>query len=94
MTDCMDKGRQFLICLRGFPLLGRHVMTHCLSYTDSIPLSKLLFIALVTKYFKSFQKTSKNSDGKPSKSGVLLFWVFLSAVLNSSGVRCPSKDFA
>ena len=69
-------------------------MTHNLGDTDSIPLSKLLFIALVTQYFKSFQKTLKNSDRKPSKPGVLLFLVFLSAVLNSSGVRCPSKDFA
>ena len=43
------------------------------------PLLKLALIAFVTRYFRLFENTLKNSAGNPSSPEVLLFLVFLSA---------------
>ena len=69
-----------------FPF-GRQVIMLSFRVVDNLPFLKQLFSAFLTKYFKRFQKIFRKSAGRPSRPGVLLFFICFSDVPSSSTVN-------
>ena len=81
ITVSIDNGCQFQICSLGFPFMGGQVIIHCLCIKERVPFLNLQFKALNIQIPNVFQKTFKNSAGKPSIPDVLLFFHVLKLLL-------------
>ena len=80
-------GLQFFRNFRSLFPFGRQVIMLSFRVVDNLPFLKQLFSAFLTKYFKRFQKIFRKSAGRPSRPGVLLFFICFSDIPSSSTVK-------